>query len=70
MMNVLNPSTTRHKVLQAISSGTVGLSPALRPVIHAAGSDASEKTEVKIGFIPLADRASIVMMTHGLVATI
>jgi hypothetical protein len=69
MMDILNPSTTRHKVWQAHSAGTVGLSPALWPVIHAAGSDASENRG-RIGFISLADCACIVMMTHGLATTI
>jgi nitrate/nitrite transport system substrate-binding protein len=37
------------------------VSPALRSVVYAQGSDAPEKKEVKIGFIPLTDCASIVM---------
>jgi nitrate/nitrite transport system substrate-binding protein len=36
-------------------------SPALRYGAYAAGSDAPEKTEVKVGFIPLTDCASVVM---------
>jgi nitrate/nitrite transport system substrate-binding protein len=39
----------------------VGVSPALRALVHAQGSDAPEKKEVKIGFIPLTDCASVVM---------
>src|SRR6478672_5386920 len=34
---------------------------ALRALVHAQGSDAPEKKEVKIGFIPLTDCASVVM---------
>ena len=39
----------------------MGLTPGLRAAAFAAGSDAPEKTEVKIGFIPLTDCASVVM---------
>jgi nitrate/nitrite transport system substrate-binding protein len=38
-----------------------GMSPAMRSTVWAAGSDAPEKKEVKIGFIPLTDCASVVM---------
>ncbi|WP_212758308.1 CmpA/NrtA family ABC transporter substrate-binding protein [Usitatibacter palustris] len=38
-----------------------GLSPGIRGAVWAAGSDAPEKKEVKIGFIPLTDCASVVM---------
>lgn len=38
-----------------------GMSPALRSTVWAAGSDAPEKPEVRIGFIPLTDCASVVM---------
>jgi nitrate/nitrite transport system substrate-binding protein len=38
-----------------------GMSPAMRSSVWAAGSDAPEKKEVKIGFIPLTDCASVVM---------
>jgi nitrate/nitrite transport system substrate-binding protein len=37
------------------------MSPTLRSSVWAAGSDAPEKKEVKIGFIPLTDCASVVM---------
>jgi len=37
------------------------LTPGLRGAVWAAGSDAPEKKEVKIGFIPLTDCASVVM---------
>jgi nitrate/nitrite transport system substrate-binding protein len=38
-----------------------GLSPQMRASVWAAGSDAPEKKEVKVGFIPLTDCASVVM---------
>ena len=61
MTELLKPSLTRRTVLQAAAVGSVGISPALRAVVYAQGSDAPEKKEVKIGFIPLTDCASIVM---------
>ncbi len=57
--NAAGPS--RRTVLQAAAVGAVGLTPALRAAVYAAGSDAPEKKEVKIGFIPLTDCASVVM---------
>src|SRR6185369_10091836 len=38
-----------------------GMAPGMRASVWAAGSDAPEKKEVKIGFIPLTDCASVVM---------
>ena len=61
MTDLLKPSLSRRAVLQTAAVGAIGISPALRSVVYAAGSDAPEKTEVKIGFIPLTDCASIVM---------
>jgi nitrate/nitrite transport system substrate-binding protein len=61
MTELLKPSLTRRHVLQAAAVGAVGISPALRAVVYAQGSDAPEKKEVKIGFIPLTDCASVVM---------
>ena len=61
MMDFLHSATTRRKVLQAIGVGSAGVSSALHSMVYAAGSDAPEKKEVKIGFIPLTDCASIVM---------
>jgi nitrate/nitrite transport system substrate-binding protein len=47
---------------QAALVSTAALVPAsVRSVAWAAGSDAPEKTEVKIGFIPLTDCSSVVM---------
>jgi nitrate/nitrite transport system substrate-binding protein len=61
MIDILKTSFNRRTVLQAAAVGAAGVSPALRSVVHAAGSDAPEKKEVKIGFIPLTDCASVVM---------
>src|SRR6185295_16374205 len=44
------------------AAGLMGMLPTpLRTAVWAAGSDAPEKKEVKIGFIPLTDCASVVM---------
>lgn len=56
-----NLSITRRKVLQAATAGALTVAPALRAAAWAAGSDKPEKEEVKIGFIPLTDCASVVM---------
>ncbi len=41
--------------------GAGGLIPGLQAAVYAAGSDKPEKEEVRIGFIPLTDCASVVM---------
>ena len=61
MTDILKTSFNRRTVLQAAAVGAAGISPALRSVVYAGGSDAPEKKEVKIGFIPLTDCASVVM---------
>ena len=61
MTELLKSSLTRRAVLQAAAVGAVGISPTLRAAVYAQGSDAPEKKEVKIGFIPLTDCASVVM---------
>jgi len=61
MTDLLKPSLSRRAVLHTAAVGALGISPALRSMAYAAGSDAPEKTEVKIGFIPLTDCASVVM---------
>jgi nitrate/nitrite transport system substrate-binding protein len=61
MTDLLKTKLSRRAVLQAASAGAVGLSPALRSTVYAQGSDKPEKEEVKIGFIPLTDCASVVM---------
>ena len=61
MTDLLKTRLSRRSVLQAAAVGAVGISPALRSAVWAQGSDAPEKKEVKIGFIPLTDCASVVM---------
>jgi nitrate/nitrite transport system substrate-binding protein len=61
MTDLLSTKLSRRAVLQTAAIGAVGISPALRAVAYAAGSDKPEKEEVKIGFIPLTDCASVVM---------
>ena len=51
----------RRTVLKAAAAAAVGIDPALRAAVWAQGSDRPEKAEVKIGFIPLTDCASVVM---------
>ncbi|MRD47853.1 CmpA/NrtA family ABC transporter substrate-binding protein [Caenimonas koreensis] len=61
MTDLLKTKLSRRSVLQAAAVGVTGVSPALRSAVWAQGSDAPEKKEVKIGFIPLTDCASVVM---------
>ena len=61
MTDLLKTKLSRRSVLQTAAVGAVGVSPALRALVYAAGSDKPEKEEVKIGFIPLTDCASVVM---------
>ena len=61
MTQLFQHHLSRRAVLQSAAVGAVGITPALRAAVYAAGSDAPEKTEVKIGFIPLTDCASVVM---------
>ncbi|RZL62784.1 MAG: nitrate ABC transporter substrate-binding protein [Variovorax sp.] len=52
---------SRRTVLKTAALGAIGIDPALRAAVWAQGSDKPEKEEVKIGFIPLTDCASVVM---------
>ena len=52
---------TRRSLLQTAAAGALVIDPALRAAVYAQGSDKPEKEEVKIGFIPLTDCASVVM---------
>ena len=61
MTDLLKAKLSRRAVLQTAAIGAIGIDPALRAAAYAGGSDAPEKTEVKIGFIPLTDCASVVM---------
>ena len=48
-------------VKAATATAAAGLIPGLQAAVNAAGSDKPEKEEVRIGFIPLTDCASVVM---------
>lgn len=61
MTDLLKAKLSRRAVLQTATAGAIGITSALRATVYAAGSDAPEKSEVKIGFIPLTDCASVVM---------
>ncbi len=61
MTPLLQTRLGRRAVLQAAAVAAVGINPALRAAVYAQGSDKPEKEEVKIGFIPLTDCASVVM---------
>ena len=58
-----NPNVQRRKFMRLTSGASLlALLPAgVRHAAWAAGSDAPEKTEVKVGFIPLTDCASVVI---------
>ncbi|CAG1014542.1 partial nitrate/nitrite transport system substrate-binding protein, partial [Burkholderiaceae bacterium] len=51
----------RNLIRAAAATGAAGLVPGLQSAVYAAGSDKPEKEEVRIGFIPLTDCASVVM---------
>ncbi len=52
----------RRSIIKAAgAAGAAGMVPGLQSAVWAGGSDKPEKQEVKIGFIPLTDCASIVM---------
>src|SRR5260221_13865364 len=56
------PARRRDFLKRAGAAGIMSLVPAaVRNASWAAGSDAPEKKEVKIGFIPLTDCSSLVM---------
>jgi nitrate/nitrite transport system substrate-binding protein len=61
MTPLSQPKLGRRAILQAAAAGAIGINPALRAAVYAQGSDKPEKEEVKIGFIPLTDCASVVM---------
>jgi nitrate/nitrite transport system substrate-binding protein len=52
---------TRRQFLTSTAAVVATMSPMMRASVWAQGSDAPEKKEVKIGFIPLTDCASVVM---------
>lgn len=59
------PDAGRRRFIGACAAGigatALGILPALRNAAWAGGSDAPEKTDLTIGFIPLTDCASVVM---------
>ena len=61
MTDILETPMSRRNILQAATAGALTIAPALRAAVYAQGSDKPEKEEVKIGFIPLTDCASVVM---------
>ncbi len=63
-MNPLTRKTdmSRRTVIKAAAAtSAAGLVPGLQSAVYAQGSDKPEKEEVRIGFIPLTDCASVVM---------
>ena len=65
---LVQPANLKRRQLALSTAKTLGaaglmslVDPMIRAGAWAAGSDAPEKTEVKIGFIPLTDCASVVM---------
>jgi nitrate/nitrite transport system substrate-binding protein len=63
MQQTKDTTMSRRNVVRAAAVASAGLviDPALRAVAYAQGSDKPEKEEVRIGFIPLTDCASVVM---------
>ena len=51
----------RNLIKGAAAASAAGLVPGLQAAVYAQGSDKPEKEEVRIGFIPLTDCASVVM---------
>ena len=54
----------RNVIKAAAATSAAGLVPGLSTAVYAQGSDKPEKEEVRIGFIPLTDCASVVMATR------
>jgi nitrate/nitrite transport system substrate-binding protein len=62
MTNERKALMSRRTVIKAAAAGSAaGLVPGLHTAVYAQGSDKPEKEEVRIGFIPLTDCASVVM---------
>jgi len=64
MSDLLETPMSRRNVLQAATATALTIAPAMRAAVYAQGSDKPEKEEVKIGFIPLTDCASVVMASE------
>ena len=61
---IATPASARRRKLVTAAAGLSlmsALDPALRAGVWAQGSDAPEKKEIKVGFIPLTDCASVVI---------
>lgn len=54
-------SAPRRRFIKTSAAAALGAAQAVQSVAYAAGSDAPEKKEVRIGFIPLTDCASVVI---------
>ena len=63
---VANANPTRRKLIQSIGSASILslIDPMVKAGAWAAGSDAPEKTDVKVSFIALTDCSSVVMANH------
>jgi nitrate/nitrite transport system substrate-binding protein len=57
----MSKRASRRQFISGTAAIVASMTPAMRATVWAAGSDAPEKPEVKIGFIPLTDCASVVM---------
>jgi len=53
--------TRRQALISGAALGAAWIVPGLRNAVWAAGSDAPEKSQVRVGFIPLTDCAPVVM---------
>jgi len=60
------PDSNRRKLIQTIGSASILslIDPMVKAGAWAAGSDAPEKTDVKVSFIALTDCSSVVMANH------
>ncbi|MBT8607277.1 ABC transporter substrate-binding protein [Polynucleobacter paneuropaeus] len=63
---VADANPTRRKLIQSIGSASILslIDPMVKAGAWAAGSDAPEKTDVKVSFIALTDCSSVVMANH------
>ena len=63
---VANTNPARRKLIQGIGSASILslIDPLVKAGAWAAGSDAPEKTDVKVSFIALTDCSSVIMANH------
>ena len=63
---ITDTSPARRKLIQGIGSASILslIDPMVKAGAWAAGSDAPEKTDVKVSFIALTDCSSVVMANH------